>query len=311
MEAEVGELNDLWRFDPMTSLWTWMSGGDHLYQLGVYGTKGVAAPDNVPGARSGAVAWADTQGGLWLFGGAGFNAAEPTNIELNDLWRFDTATNQWTWISGSEEGDALGVYGTKGLSDPVNVPGGRHASVSWIDSQGRLWLFGGNGWGPSFEDNIVRLNDLWRFDPATSQWAWLHGADAGEQAGDYGTRGVPSPSNTPGARLGAVAWRDSQGLFWLFGGGGINAAGYESDLNDLWRLDPGTLEWAWISGSDIGGQAGVYGQKRVAAETNLPGSRILPVSCFGNQGKLWLFGGVGFDAAGEWGILNDLWRYTR
>ena len=35
----------------------------------VYGTKGVPAAGNVPGARDYAVAWADSSGNLWLFGG--------------------------------------------------------------------------------------------------------------------------------------------------------------------------------------------------------------------------------------------------
>ncbi|NTV80649.1 MAG: hypothetical protein HGA24_04410 [Candidatus Aminicenantes bacterium] len=121
---------------------------------------------------------------------------------------------------------------------------------------------------------------------------------------------MASPSNTPGSRYTTVSWRDPQGQFWLFGGIGFNSAGYESDLNDLWRLNPVTLEWAWISGSDIGGQAGVYGQKRAVAVTNVPGAHRSSVSCVGSQGKLWLFGGAGYDAAGDWGLLNDLWRYT-
>jgi len=138
-----------------------MSGSESCRQVGVYGTKGIAAPANVPGSRCAAVTWTDPGGRPWLVGGVGM-AVEGEAGELNDLWHFDPATNQWTWISGSEEGDALGVYGTKGQGDPDNVPGGRNVSVSWIDSQGRLWLFGGSGWGTSFEDNIVLLNDLWR-----------------------------------------------------------------------------------------------------------------------------------------------------
>ena len=47
-----------------------------------------------------------------------------------------------------------GVYGTQGVPSAANVPGGRYGSVSWIDSSGNLWLFGGAGRnGP--------LNDLW------------------------------------------------------------------------------------------------------------------------------------------------------
>jgi hypothetical protein len=43
-------LNDLWEFNPDTNQWTWMSGYDNTVG-GVYGTLGVPAAANVPGAR--------------------------------------------------------------------------------------------------------------------------------------------------------------------------------------------------------------------------------------------------------------------
>ena len=61
---------------------------------------------------------------------------------LNDLWKFD-GTN-WIWISGSDT-VVYGVYGTKGVGSPSNIPGGRQGSISWIDSNNNLWLFGGFG----------------------------------------------------------------------------------------------------------------------------------------------------------------------
>jgi hypothetical protein len=33
----------------------------------------------------------------------------------------------------------------------------------------------------------------------------------------YGTQGIPSTSNNPGARDGSVSWIDSNGFLWLFG----------------------------------------------------------------------------------------------
>src|SRR5664279_3643867 len=51
------------------SEWTWVTGADYAGQPGTYGTKGVADPSNVPGARSDAVSWNDDAGNLWLFGG--------------------------------------------------------------------------------------------------------------------------------------------------------------------------------------------------------------------------------------------------
>ena len=65
---------------------------------------------------------------------------------LNDLWRYDPETNQWTWVSGSNTRNQVGVYGTKGVPDAANVPGARSDSISWTDSTGNLWLFGGDGY---------------------------------------------------------------------------------------------------------------------------------------------------------------------
>src|ERR1035437_8990633 len=123
--------------------WTWVSGSNAYRQFGTYGTKGLAAPGNVPGARSGSVSWTDTSGNLWLFGGYGYVAG--TDDYLNELWKFDVTSGEWTWVSGSNAYRQFGTYGTKGLAAPGNVPGARSGSVSWTDTNGNLWLFGGYG----------------------------------------------------------------------------------------------------------------------------------------------------------------------
>jgi hypothetical protein len=135
-----------------------MSGSDVINQNGVYGTKGTPDPANVPGSRLGAVSWTDPSGNFWLFGGYGYPASGSDGY-LNDLWRWD-GTN-WTWMSGSDVVDQNGVYGTKGTPDPANVPGSRRDAVSWIDSSGNFWLFGGGGYPASGSNGW--LNDLWRF----------------------------------------------------------------------------------------------------------------------------------------------------
>jgi len=62
--------------------WTWVSGSNTIPAngviSGVYGTQGIPAPANVPGARYGAVSWADKNGNLWLFGGDGFDSTGQT-----------------------------------------------------------------------------------------------------------------------------------------------------------------------------------------------------------------------------------------
>ena len=54
------------------STWTWMSGSNRADQKGVYGEKGNASIENVPGSREGAVGWFDSSTQeLWLCGGYG------------------------------------------------------------------------------------------------------------------------------------------------------------------------------------------------------------------------------------------------
>ena len=79
-----GQLNDLWKYN--SGQWTWISGSDLGSQFGTYGTQGVAASSNVPGARQSPVTWIDASGNLWLFGGYG--GASQAVGELNDLWEY-------------------------------------------------------------------------------------------------------------------------------------------------------------------------------------------------------------------------------
>jgi N-acetylneuraminic acid mutarotase len=227
-------LNDLWKYDPTTFEWTWVSGDNTVNQAGIYGTKGTADPSNVPGARIMAVSWLDSSGKLWLFGGWIYDSLSNSGC-FNDLWKYDPTTLEWTWVSGANTVDQAGIYGTKGTADPSNVPGGRYGAASWLDSSGKLWLFGGGGIGSVDEDRPYDLNDLWKYDPITLEWTWVSGANTVDQAGIYGTKGTADPSNVPGARRGAASWIDSQGKLWLFGGVARDSGGNRGYINDLWK----------------------------------------------------------------------------
>jgi hypothetical protein len=117
---------------------------------------------------------------------------------------------------------------------------------------------------------------LWKFDPATLEWTWVSGSSSNGQAGSYGTKGIPSPSNVPGARQEGATWVDSQGNLWLLGGDGYDSIPWVGQLNDLWKFDPTILEWAWISGSSslASAGAGIYGTKGVTDPLNRPGGKI-------------------------------------
>jgi N-acetylneuraminic acid mutarotase len=89
------------------------------------------------------VTWVDGSGNLWLFGGYGFDSNGNGTSFLNDLWMFNTTTNQWTWVSGSNVINPVAVYGGLGVAASTNMPGGRFGAAGWTDQAGNLWIFGG------------------------------------------------------------------------------------------------------------------------------------------------------------------------
>ena len=278
-----GYLNDLWKFDPQVSQWTWMSGSNTVFYYGghpgVYGTLGTAAPANIPGGRYGAVNWTDASGNFFLFGGNGV-VTDPTSgntvtAGLNDLWEYipggNSTAGEWTWIGGSSTvppsnnpfGGASGppgVYGTLGTAASTNVPGGRQSGTGWTDASGNFWLFGGLGVDAAGSSGY--LNDLWEYTPGSDgvadQWTWQSGAETvdsnGGQPGNYGIQGTTASANVPGARFSPSAWVDASGHFWIFGGQGYDVTDTTGLLNDLWKYTPGTAgdpgKWTWMGGSN-------------------------------------------------------------
>jgi N-acetylneuraminic acid mutarotase len=304
-----GLFNDLWEFSPSTKEWAWMGGSNNYRQPGVYGTLGVPGAGNIPGSRDGASIWTAGSGHLWLFGGIGYDT-KGTYGSLDDLWEFSPSTNEWAWMGGRKTAPAPGVYGTLGTPAAGNIPGGRGFAVNWTDSSGHLWLFGGGGLDANGTSG--NLNDLWEFNPSTSEWAWMGGSSTvdpnNSQPGVYGTPGTPAVGNIPGGRNSAASWTDSSGHLWLFGGEG-SVDGAPAFLDDFWEVNLSTNEWAWMGGSINSGQPGVYGTLGVPAAGNIPGSRVAAVGWTDSSGNLWLFGGEGLYDSGNEGLLNDLWEY--
>jgi hypothetical protein len=311
-----GNLNDLWEYNPSTNLWAWMCGSSSINRPGVYGSVGTASAGNTPGGRILASNWTDSSGNLWLYGGLGEDA-NGTYALLDDLWKFDPSTKKWAWMGGSEtvpdgEGEAP-VYGTQGTPSAGNNPGGRIAAMAWTDNEGMFWLYAGDGYFPGAVP--ASFNDLWKFDPSIHQWAWMSGSNqAGTDCPDgyciqpaiYGTQGTPAAGNNPGSRDSGGTWTDGSGNLWLFGG----ALGTSAYYNDLWEYFRSTNEWAWIGGSSTADQAGTYGVLGTPAAGNIPGGRCCTATWADTGGNLWLFGGQGYDGAGQAGDLNDLWEFN-
>ena len=313
-----------------------------------YGSFPSAAPPtipnpytNTPGARYGAAGWTDKFGNLFLFGGQGWELSgnpQPDTLDapMNDLWVCVKTLDycQWQLVGGysttsngqsgtpntygggiilnAQHEGQLGTYANVGsaLPYPTPVPGGRWGAATWADNAGNLWLFGGNG--NSVAANGL-LSDLWEFSTSsfngsnytavTGTWIPVGGSQQVNQPGVYGG------TQAPGARVGAVTWKDATGNFWLFGGYGYDGSANVGFLNDLWEFNGSA--WTYITGSKTANPAGVYGTQGTGASTNFPGGRQEAVGWADASGNFWLFGGEGYDSAGTvTGILNDLWLYN-
>ena len=157
-----GRLSDLWRFDPATTQWTFVAGPRTVNQSGVYGTQGVANANNQPGARNGSTCWIDSRDRLWMFAGYGYDESSGSEGNLSDLWYFTPSTGMWTWDRGPKTKDDWGTFGELNLADEANAPGARHDGTPLVDSTGRVWIFGGNGYGASGAASMI--NDLWSIE---------------------------------------------------------------------------------------------------------------------------------------------------
>jgi Divergent InlB B-repeat domain/Galactose oxidase, central domain/Kelch motif len=264
----------------------------------------------MPGSRYGSVSWVDSDGSLWLFGGYGYSGTVGTYGTLNDLWKFDVHSWNWTWVKGSDQNNDYGDCGTQGVEDEANSPGSRQGGYTWVDNDGTLWLFGGR---VSFS---TYYNDLWKFNPTTENWTWVEGAIKNSPVVSDNFPDI----DRPGPRSGGQSWVGQDGNLWLMGGKGYTFdVNQDMWLNDLWRYNLESGDWDCLKIGDLNQTAmiynGTYGTQGVTDQDNVPGGRSIDASWVTDDGSFWMFGGYGYGSEQTYSSSNDnyhndLWKLT-
>jgi hypothetical protein len=296
----LGSRSDLWKYTISTNEWTWIKGDSIPNQHGNYGVQGIPSIFNNPRCREeAATSWTDNSGDLWLYGGADFSTGGGF---LNDLWRYNISTNEWTWMKGDSLINRPAILGTQGIENSNNIPHSRAVYSHWKDNTGKFWMFGGVYW-------YAMYNDLWRYNPSTNNWAWMGGDTIPNTFGSYGAKCVSSSANLPSSRYeNRACWKDQYGNFWTFGGGNSSTS-LDSVRNDLWMYCVATSKWIWINGNTNFNPGGNWGTIGVSSPNNRPNGRGGSVGWTDNNGHLYLFGGARLGAI-YYDMYNDLWKYT-
>ena len=233
-------LDDMWEYSLVDLTWRQEKLSAELHR------QGIIPPEIAhPGGRSGSASWVGHNEQLYLFAG---NIQNQNKIDSHhnagfstDLWNFDCKRNMWVKIMG-EKKCLAGYYGEKGKANEKSIPGCRRGAVSWTDSEGHLWMFGGEGASSdphtiSNEVPDVILNDLWYFDLDYKMWSWMGGTNQGSDSGSYGSADNEFESGRyPSCRTDAISFHTWNELY-VVGGTGHDSNKAFSLLNDIWGID--------------------------------------------------------------------------
>lgn len=290
--------NDLWKYNISTNQWVWMKGANisTTSTVVISGIKGVANIANTPDGRVETNAGiADGSGNLWLLGGINYVSS------YNDLWKYNIASNSWTWVSGNQNQNNSPNYGTLNVSSSINDPGDRACYMKFIDPQNNLYFIG-SILPPAMTKLVM---DVWKYNTTNNEWTCIGGSIIiNDSIGLYQNKCDSILKNFPDARFETRAtWSDECGFFF-FGGFDTN----ENPHDDLWYYNIDNNKFTWLSGNNIGGSMGNYGSLGLSNPSNLPPSRAGALPFKDKQSNLWVFGGMG-NSFPSTRLFNDLWRY--
>ncbi|XP_046558060.1 uncharacterized protein LOC124267190 [Haliotis rubra] len=200
--------------------------------------------DHYPMGRNGPTTWKGKDGNLFMFGGniLGTNVrSRHLNMGYtSDMWRYLSHNNTWVFQHGYRSSCHPAMYGRKYEFSSVNIPGCRRRGAAWMDTGGRLWLYGGDGTDmsyPSVFHSSKLLADLWLFRTWDKVWFWFGGSDKGDAEPKYFWKNYAGGDALPGGRYEPIFWTGADNTFYLFGGLGHDGHNHDGYLNDLWVMD--------------------------------------------------------------------------
>lgn len=279
---------------------------------------------NIPKAlkpRSDVVMTYAGNGKALLYGGYShytITGAEFIDIQHNDTWLYDRASDSWEELVGGEGTVNPGIYFGH--------------SMTYIGDNKAL-LYGGYAWSDQDTAN-VRKNQLWEFDISARQWTEITQsseqsppptADAvfnyigNDQVVFVGERVIPSTE--PPNEFGPPAQTQSQTETWIYTISSRQwtnvserseviptrygtasylgdsfllmytaSAGWRSSSATTWRFDANTYTWVNLTNS----------------RSLTPPSRSGHGMTYGGDGKVILFGGD----VNNLGVWNDTWEFN-
>lgn len=260
---EITDRSRMWKFSISIKQWKCIYDKEsvELYSDGI----GVESDQNNPGRRKIGANWIDNDGNLWLFSGEGFS----------DLWRYNTSTDRWTFISGSLE-DGSGMYVDKGASSTISYPSARSRTViSFIDNNNDIILFRGNN-----------SNDLWKYNIAQNEWTWVSGinpVDVSFSVTEFiSNDGTELDKNTPAGNNGySIFWTNENNDYFLLEGNGTR------NIYQIWKFEQSS--GYWLSEKKIAGfpNHSVFGVEDVSTEPTKHSNSYHWI----HENYLYIFGG--------------------
>jgi len=141
----------MWSYDPVSNTWNIIMGGNTSYS-----TLDSNNITGYPGARI-HHAFLYTYSNIFLYGGFGFGYERFENDSqgyLNDLWKFDILSNQWSLLSGN-----LDAFPTDTFISLLDYPTGTDGVLMNILNESALILLG---------DSVGFI--VWIYNIETNEW---------------------------------------------------------------------------------------------------------------------------------------------